>query len=109
MGILLYGSCISSNETNKSDIDICIVAPKENFQDILAFIWQHMNVKLKKYDVRTFKELPLYIKIHIIEDGLLVYSPNKLELYEYFYFYRKLWADQKHRQELTKEELISIL
>ena len=108
LGILLYGSYSKSKNTNKSDIDICIVAPNEEVHQLLSFILQNINVEANKYDIRIFNELPLYIKIHIIEDGLLIYSSNKLDLYEFFFIYRKLWDDQKHRQEISKEDLLSI-
>ena len=68
---------------------------------------QNINVNLKKYDIRLFSELPLYIKIQIIEKGIAIYSPDELDLYEFFYIYRKLWADQEHRQKITKEELLT--
>jgi len=108
LGILLYGSVVKATETNKSDIDICVVAPNEDKYQLISYILQNINVTLKKYDLKLFSELPLYIKIQIIEKGILIYSPDKLELYEYFYPYRKLWADQKHRQQISKEELLSI-
>ncbi len=107
LGILLFGSYLNQMETPRSDIDLCVVAPKEDPASLLSFILQNINVNLRKYDVRLFKELPLYIKIQIIENGLLVYSPDKFDLYEFFYVYRKLWNDQKHRQMITKEELLS--
>jgi len=106
-GILLFGSYVTNNQTNRSDVDICVVAPNEKIVELLSFILQNINVNLRKYDIRIFEELPLYIKIQIIEKGILVYSSNKFDLYEYFYFFRKLWADQKHRQEISKEELFS--
>ena len=108
LGILLYGSYSKSKNINRSDIDICIVAPNEDLHQLLSFILQNVNVSAKKYDVRIFNELPLYIKIHIIEDGLLIYSSNKLDLYEFFFIYRKLWSDQKHRQKISKEDLLLI-
>ena len=108
LGILLYGSYSKSKDINRSDIDICIVAPNDDLHQLLSFLLQNINVSAKKYDVRIFKELPLYIKIHIIEDGLLVYSSNKLDLYEFFFIYRKLWDDQKHRQKISKEDLLLI-
>lgn len=108
LGILLYGSYSKSKNINRSDIDICIVAPNEDLHQLLSFILQNVNVSAKKYDVRIFNELPLYIKIHIIEDGLLIYSSNKLDLYEFFFIYRKLWNDQKHRQKISKEDLLLI-
>lgn len=108
LGILLFGSYSKSKNTNRSDIDICIVAPKEDLHKLLSFILQNINVEANKYDIRIFNELPLYIKIHIIEDGLLIYSSNKLDLYEFFFIYRKLWDDQKHRQEISKDDLLLI-
>ena len=109
LGILLYGSYLMDKEISRSDIDICIVAPKEDTSKLISVILQNVNVTSKKYDVRVFQELPLYIKIHVIENGKLIYSGDKLDLYEYFYLYRKLWNDQKHRQEISKEELIYFL
>ena len=108
LGILLYGSYIKNVETSKSDIDICIVAPSENKVKLLAFILDKINVVSKKFDIRFFSELPLYIKIQVIEEGQLIYSLDEFDLYEYFYFYRKLWADQKHRQVISKEEILSM-
>ena len=108
-GILLYGSYTDNKATNRSDIDICVVAPDEDMHNLLSYILQNINVNLRKYDVRIFSELPLYIKINVIEDGILIYSPNELDLYEYFYTFRKLWADQKHRQTISKDELLSLL
>jgi hypothetical protein len=109
LGILLYGSYLRDKETSRSDIDVGIVAPNEDIDQLISFILQNVNVSSKKYDVRLFQELPLYIKIQVIEKGELIYSPNELDLYEYFYLYRKLWNDQKHRQEISREELISFL
>ncbi len=42
MGILMYGSVIKGLNTNKSDIDICIVAPNEDTFELLSFYrWKH--------------------------------------------------------------------
>ncbi len=109
LGILLYGSQISNGGTNRSDIDVCIVAPTENPYELISYIWQNINVNLKRYDIRIFKELPIYIKIQVIEEGKVIYSPNKFDLYEHFYLYRKIWADQKHRQQISKEDLLQFL
>jgi hypothetical protein len=109
LGILLFGSYANDQETNRSDIDICIVAPNEKSNVLLSYIWQKVNVYSKKYDVRVFSELPLYIKIEVIRNGVLLYSPDRFDLYEYFYLYRKLWADQKHRQNISKKEILTFL
>ena len=108
LGILLYGSYVEERNINRSDIDICVVAPNEDIYELISQLLQNININAKKYDIRVFNELPLYIKIHVIQHGVLIYSSNKLDLYEYFYIYRKLWDDQKHRQEISKEDLLQI-
>jgi len=71
---------------------------------MFSFLSANINLALKNYDIQFFKEMPLYLKIRIIENNVIIYSENELDLAEYFYPFRRLWADQKHRQELTKEE-----
>ena len=107
LGIMLFGSYSRNQQTNRSDIDICIIAPNIDSHGLYSYILSQIDVKTKKYDIRMFSELPIHIKIRIIEYGILIYSPNQYDLYEYFYFYRKLWEDQKRRQHITKEELLS--
>ncbi len=89
-GILLFGSHARSEQTGRSDIDICIVKPPKG-------IVNQINSKLGgKYDIKVFEKLPLYIKIIIIENNRIIYG-DQLELSEYFYFFRKLWKDIKPR------------
>lgn len=94
--ILLYGSYARNEQTARSDIDICIVAPKlktpEHFSKLLGEIWQNINAD--KYDVRIFEELPLYIKIDLIQTHKIILSKDVQELYYYFYHFRKIWNDQ---------------
>ncbi len=110
LAILLYGSAAAGDETPRSDIDICIVLPSHKYmKDILNEIYRKLDVFTKKYDVRIFEELPLYIQINIIESNKIIYSKDIYELYEYFYFIRKLWEDQMMRQQVTAAEMAEIL
>ena len=94
--VLLYGSYAENKQTARSDIDICIVAPKlktpKQFSRLLSLVWQKIDAN--KYDVRVFEELPLYIKMEVIKKHIIIFSSNIPELYFYFYHYRKLWQDQ---------------
>ena len=106
LAILLYGSLVKDENHSRSDIDICIVAPQcQQREELLKEIYRKIDVYTKKYDVRIFERLPLYLQITIIMDHEIIYTKDIYELYEYFYFFRKLWDDQKHRQTLTKQEL----
>ncbi len=110
LAVLLYGSAVRGEETPRSDIDICLVAPSaEKRAELLKEVYRNLDVVSKKYDVRIFEELPLYIQIQIIQNHEVVYAKEIYELYEYFYYFRKLWEDQAARQYVTKEELAAML
>lgn len=112
LGVLLYGSKAKGKETPRSDTDICIVLGEkelEKIKNILKEIWHEVNVEALNLDVKVFEELPLHLKANIIKHHEILLSRSKPGLYEYFYKFRKLWKDQKHRQTLTKEEKRRIL
>jgi hypothetical protein len=110
LAILIYGSVAKGEDTQQSDIDICIVSPScKDKKGLLNEIYRKLDVFSKKYDVRFFEELPLYIQINIIENNKIIYSKNVYELYEYFYCFRKLWEDQEMRQKVTAAEMAEIL
>lgn len=110
LGVLLYGSVIKGEETPRSDIDICLVAPTcMDKAGLLREVHRSLDVFSKKYDVRIFEELPLYIQIQIIENHEIIYTKDVYEMFEYFYYFRKLWEDQASRQHVTREELAEML
>ena len=53
-----------------------------------------------RLDIKIFELLPLYLKMEVIRDHEIIYARDRLQLYEHFYFFRKLWADQERRQRL---------
>lgn len=109
LAVLLFGSSAKREESKRSDIDICIVAPSCSRVELLREIYRNIDVHGKNYDVRIFEDLPLYIKAQIIENNEIIFTKDVYELYEYFYFFRKLWEDQARRQKLTKKELAEML
>ena len=48
----------------------------------------------EKLDIKIFEDLPLYIKIKVIDEGKVLYCKNELELFEYFWLIRKIWEDE---------------
>ena len=108
LGVLIYGSWATGESHEKSDIDICIVAPSA--EDKIA-LWREAIAKIRddRYDLRVFELMPIYLKIAVIEQGMVVYSRDVLELYEYFYPFRRMWEDQKHRHTLSKDEIRAML
>ncbi len=107
LGILLYGSLAAGVDSERSDIDISIVAPV--IDDKIEFSRRILsNVRDARYDVRMFELMPLYLKAEVVEKGEIIYTKNIFKLYEYFYYFRKIWDDQKRRQKLSKNEVLQL-
>ncbi len=108
LGVLLYGSQAKGEAGPRSDIDLCIVAPQAADRSSL---WRKFISHLRdgRYDVRIFELLPLFLKATAIEQGVVVYCRDEPELYEYFYPFRRDWQDQKHRQEVSPEEMKDLI
>ncbi|MEA3325618.1 MAG: nucleotidyltransferase domain-containing protein [Euryarchaeota archaeon] len=107
LGILLYGSLAAGEDCERSDIDISIVAPA--IDDKSGFSRRILsNVRDARYDVRVFELMPLYLKAEVVEKGEVIYTKNIFKLYEYFYYFRKIWDDQKRRQKLSKNEVLQL-
>ena len=101
--ILLFGSIVKEAVSDRSDIDICVVAPEAKNKEKLAN--KMAGMMPRRYDICLFELLPLYMKMEIINNHIILFTKDKLDLYEYFYSFRKLWKDQKRRQELDLEEI----
>lgn len=106
MAVLLFGS--SAKEGTGRDKDICVVAPKTKSEEVLKKVFGNIDVTGKKYDVYAFEELPLYMKWQVINNHKVVWALDEGDLYEYFYYFRKLEAEQKHRMEISKEEILAM-
>ena len=113
LGVLLFGSGAKGQLNNRSDRDFCIVAPeireRGEMRSLLKKVYINLDVVGKRYDIWLFEEFSLYMKLQVIENHEVIFCSDLPELYEYFYFYRKIWNDQKHRQEIDTEELIKVL
>lgn len=99
--VVLYGSYVSGRFTPRSDIDIAIIStetdPRKNKK-----IWFELLGKVpEKYDLKLFELLPLEIKASIMDNYLVVFG-DALDISEYFYHFRKLWQDSKHRYHANR-------
>jgi uncharacterized protein len=124
LSVLLFGSAVNEKNHKKSDIDIALVVPgassfyydckkisgnSVDSSEVLRKVFREVNTVARNYDVHIFEELPFYIQIDIIHNHDIIYTSDKTGMFEYFYRYRKLWYDQKHRNTMSRDMLISTL
>lgn len=99
--VVAYGSYVK--EKSIRDIDIAVITKiKEKNKDENMRIWYDLIGKFPPlYDIRIFELMPLTLKISVINNHEVIFGKS-IDISEYFYFYRKLWNDQKHRIEENK-------
>ena len=102
LAVVIYGSQAKDEETERSDTDVCIVAPNTDRTRV------YKETLHLEYDIKIFELMPLFLKMEVIDNHEKVYTRDILDFYEYLYFFRKLWKDQEHRQKITKEEALHI-
>lgn len=109
MGVFLFGSHAEGGATARSDIDICIVGgPGSRPRETLRKAWTRARLGSKPYDLKTFEELPLYLKAEVLERGVLVLARDAPALSEYLRTWRKIWEDQAHRNRPNAADMARI-
>jgi predicted nucleotidyltransferase len=99
--VIIFGSYASKTADKRSDIDISIIT-REHDRHKCIEIWKKTFGKAPDvYDIKIFELLPLRIKASAMRKFEVVFG-NRLDISEYFYGYRKLWNDVKHRIESNR-------
>lgn len=94
--VVLFGSYASCEADIRSDIDIAIIT-RENDRKKALELWTKLLGKAHdNYDIKIFELLPLHIKASLIQNYKVIFG-NRLDISEYFYYFRKLWNDMKYR------------
>ena len=94
LAVLVFGSTVEGKEHDRSDIDVCVVAPGREPWEVLKNIYPEVDTEGKNYDVHTFEEFGLRLKHRVMEDHEILWARDRGKLGEYFYKYQKLWKDQ---------------
>jgi predicted nucleotidyltransferase len=96
--VVVFGSYAGKKADKRSDIDIAVIT-RENDRNRCMEIWSDILGKAPGvYDIKIFELLPLRIKASVIKKYEVVFG-NRSDVSEYFYGFRKLWNDMKHRIE----------
>ncbi len=77
--VLLYGSRARSEETPFSDVDVCLISRKKpSIQEKLKYLEYDL-------DLHFFRDLPLYIRKRVIQEGKILLSKDDPFLYDLAY------------------------
>ncbi len=99
--VIIFGSYACKTTDKRSDIDIAIITRQTDRQKCVE-IWKGTLGRAPDvYDIKIFELLPLRIKASAMCKFDVVFG-NRLDISEYFYGYRKLWNDVKHRIETNR-------
>jgi len=94
--VVIFGSFADKIADKRSDIDVAVITREKNRNKCME-IWSELMGKAPDvYDIKIFELLPLPVKASVIRKFEMVFG-NRLDISEYFYDYRKLWNDTKHR------------
>ena len=94
--VVVFGSQVTGGTRPNSDVDVAIITREKNKEKNIQLYNQILGKVPSKYDIKIFELLPIHIQMSIINDHIVIFG-DKIELSEYFYFYRKIWNDCKHR------------
>lgn len=92
LGIVLFGSQALDRGLERSDIDICLVAPGKDSKDLFGKMLESRVTE--GYDVKIFETLPLYMKGEVLRSAKILWAVDEGELSYYFYKWRRLLNDQ---------------
>ncbi len=93
---VIYGSYVTGEFRDGSDIDVAVITRRRDEKENYA-IQRSLFSKIRPiYDVRVFELLPLKVKASVFSDYIVLFG-DEPEISEYFYRWRKMWDDMKHR------------
>lgn len=94
--VVLFGSQVSGGARPNSDYDVAVISRLKNVKANISLQKELIGKFSLKYDIRVFELYPINIQISIIHNYKVIFG-DILEISEYFYYFRKLWDDSKHR------------
>ncbi|HMF33829.1 MAG TPA: nucleotidyltransferase domain-containing protein [Candidatus Lokiarchaeia archaeon] len=94
--VVLFGSNVREEARPTSDIDVAVVIRIRDQNLAESLLQSMLGVISPNYDLKIYEFLPLKIQKAIADEFLTIFG-DPLEISEYFYSYRKLWDDCKHR------------
>lgn len=87
VGVVLFGSAVK--HSNYNDIDICLI-PNRNIKYSELFK-EYLYTTKEIIDIRIFDELPLYIQVRVMKEGILLLQKDYDYIFQKFMETIKDW------------------
>lgn len=103
--VLVFGSYVTGEFREGSDIDIAVLAHTEDREEMKNLKLKLLSVVPEGYDLSILEALPTVVKAGVLKNYKVLFG-DPLEIGEYLRKYWKEWDDYKFRLELpTIEEM----
>ncbi|AIY90670.1 nucleotidyltransferase domain-containing protein [Geoglobus acetivorans] len=93
---VIFGSYVTGEFRKGSDIDIAVITEIRDRKENISIQKRLFSIARPIYDLRVFELLPIKVKASVMSDYIVLFG-DELEISEYFYHWRKMWNDVKHR------------
>lgn len=78
VGVVLYGSAVKNS--NYHDIDVCLIPNNNtNFSELFK---DYLYSTKEIIDIRIFDELPLYIQVRVMKEGILILQKDYDKIFQ---------------------------
>lgn len=98
--VVIFGGYLTGNYR---DIDVCVITKTRDNKKNRELLYDLTGRFGREYDIKIFELMPLNLKGSVINNYMVLFG-DKLQISEYFYFYRKLWDDNRHRLDENRFE-----
>jgi predicted nucleotidyltransferase len=98
LAVFLYGSVARKEQTDLSDIDLCLVlVPKITPIGPTALSRKRLDyLKDFTFDIQIFQQLPLYVRRRILKEGRILFVRDEALLYELAFYTAQAFEDFRH-------------
>ena len=109
--VILFGSILTENFNEESDVDIAVIGHKKLSLDSLLEMELYYEKLLQRnidiVDLRS-DNLDLFVKINILNDGRIIYSnDNKKQFYEIYNYVDNFYKDNENYMYFRRRDLLS--
>ena len=93
---VIFGSYATDEMRPGSDIDVAVITREESEEKNIEIQRDLIGKARPRYDIKVFETMPLQLKASIMDEYIILFGEEP-EISYYFYHFRKIWEDCKHR------------